>query len=82
MNDPKSNFKYYLDHQDELVQKYEGRYLVIKDEQVVGDYNNEREAYFDAVEKYGLGNFIIQLCTGGDTAYKQTFSSRVLFQTI
>lgn len=65
MEDLKKNFQYYLDHQDELVKKYEGRYLVIKDCQVVGDFGVETDAYFNSVEKYGLGNFMLQLCTKG-----------------
>ena len=72
-------FQYYLEHQNELVQKYNGKYLVIKDNSVVGAYDTEQDAYFDAEAKYGLGNFLIQLCTQGDAAYTQTFSSRVIF---
>lgn len=79
MSDLEKDFQYYLRNQKNLVKDYEGRYLVIKDEAVVGDYDNEPEAYFDSVAKYGLGNFIIQLCTKGDGAYTQTFSSRVVF---
>lgn len=62
-------FQYYLDNQDDLVKKYNGKYLVIKDTSVVGVYDDEDVAYFDAVEKYGLGNFILQLCTPGEEAY-------------
>ena len=74
-----SFFDYYLQNQHDLVQKYNGKYLVIKDNDVVGVYDNEADAYFDSEEKYGLGNFIIQLCTEGNDAYTQTFSSRVIF---
>lgn len=72
-------FKYYLDHQAELVKKYNGRFLVIKDESVVGDFATMEEAYFDSVQKYELGTFLIQECTEGDKAYTQTFHSRVVF---
>lgn len=72
-------FKYYLDHQAELVKKYNGRFLVIKDEGVVGDFATMEEAYFDSVQKYELGTFLIQECTEGDKAYTQTFHSRVVF---
>lgn len=82
MEDLKKDFQYYLDHQDELVKTYSGRYLVIKAENVVGDYSSESDAYFDSVRKYGLGNFLIQLCTSGDEAYTQTYHSRVLFTDI
>ena len=79
MADLHSLFNYYLQHQQELVEQYNGKYLVIKDNGVAGVYDNESDAYFDSVEKYGLGNFLIQLCTEGKEAYTQTFSSRVVF---
>ena len=82
MADLKANFQYYLDNQKELVKKYNGRYIVIKDESVVGDFGTEADAYFDSVNKYGLGNFLIQLCTKGEEAYTQTFSSRVSFVSL
>lgn len=82
MIDLKKDFQYYLDNQNELVKKYSGRYLVIKDCKVVGDYSAEGDAYFDSVEKYGLGNFLIQYCTSGTDAYTQTFTSRVTFNSL
>lgn len=62
-------FNWYLSNQDELVKQYNGKYLVIKDNQVVDAYDDENTAYFEAEAKYGLGNFILQLCTPGDEAY-------------
>ena len=32
-------------------------------------YDDENTAYFEAEAKYGLGNFILQLCTPGKDAY-------------
>ena len=75
----RSEFEWYLANQDELVEKYNGKYLVVKDSELVGVYDSENEAYFDSESKYGLGNFLIQLCTPGDAAYTQMFSSRVIF---
>lgn len=70
-------FKYYLDHQDELVQKYEGKYLVIKNQQVQGAFDKEIDAYKDASEKHELGTFLIQLCLPGEASHTQTYHSRV-----
>ncbi|MBI5729561.1 MAG: hypothetical protein HY963_00335 [Ignavibacteriales bacterium] len=72
-------FNYYLEHQLELLKKYEGKYLIIKDQKVVEFYNTEIEAYTKAKEKYELGTFLIQQCLPGDANYKQTFHSRVMF---
>ena len=32
-------FNYYLQHQDELVKEYDGKYIVIKDNAVAGVYD-------------------------------------------
>lgn len=79
MADLKALFQYYLDNQGELVKKYNGKYLVIKDNSIAGVFDSEESAYCDAVNRYGLGNFIIQLCTPGDGAYTQHYASRVIF---
>lgn len=34
-------FTYYLSNQEELVKKYRGKFLVIKNEEVVGVYDND-----------------------------------------
>ena len=70
-------FQFYLDNQNELVKQYDGKYLVIKDNAVVGVYDNESDAYFESEEKYGLGNFLLQKCSEGDKDYTATFHSRV-----
>lgn len=72
-------FKYYLDHQEELVKLYNGKILVIIEDKVVGVYDTEQEAYFDSLSKYKIGTFLIQLCTPGKEDYTQTFHSRVVF---
>lgn len=79
MADLKALFQYYLDHQVEFVREYNGKYLVIKDNSIAGVYDSQEEAYYEAELKYGLGNFIIQLCTEGDDAYTQHYTSRVVF---
>lgn len=72
-------FKYYLDHQAELVKKYNGKYLIIIGDKVVAVYDDEESAYFEGIEKFKPGTFLIQHCTPGDSAYTQTFHSRVSF---
>ena len=70
-------FNYYIKHQKELVKKYNGRFIVIKGEKVVGDYGTQIEAYSEAQKNFKLGTFIIQLCAPGKENYTQTFHSRV-----
>lgn len=72
-------FKWYLDNQDYLVERYNNKYIVIKDNEVVDSYESEDEAYFSAKEKYGLGNFIVQLCTPGEESYSMHLSTPYIF---
>lgn len=75
-------FKYYLEHQDELVKKFNGRVIVIKDGQVVGDYDSEFEAVKQASEKYEIGTFLVQKCEPGNSSYTQTFHTRMVFSKL
>jgi len=72
-------FEYYIKNQEELVKKYEGKYLIIVGKNVVDVCNSDEEAYFKAIKKYEKGTFLIQFCEAGDSSYTQTFHSRVSF---
>ncbi|GAB6393870.1 MAG: hypothetical protein MdMp024_0182 [Bacteroidales bacterium] len=72
-------FQYYLTNQSDLVKKYEGRFVVIIGEEVVGNYESYEQALFESQKKHELGTFLIQECTAGEDAYTQTFHSRVTF---
>jgi len=71
--------EYFKTHQEELVKKYEGKFLVIKNQEVQGIYGTEIEAYTEAKKKFELGTFLIQHCLPGQESYTQTFHSRVTF---
>jgi hypothetical protein len=72
-------FKYYLENQNELLKKYNNRFVVVVGEEVVGDYDTFEDAYFKSKEKYKLGTFLIQKCSEGDKDYTEIFHSRVFF---
>lgn len=71
-------FKYYLDHQEELIKKYKGRFIVFRNDEVIGDYSTEQEAYEKSKIIYKVGTFLIQLCSPGKSDYTSTFHSRVI----
>ncbi len=77
--DLKKEFKYYIDHQKELVKKYNGRYIVIVDSKVTGDYDSEIEAIEKTSKGYELGTFLVQKCEPGEDSYTQTYHSRAIF---
>lgn len=70
-------FEFYKSQQEELVKQYLGKFLIIKDQKVVGSFDTKLEAYNDGVKNYGLGNFLLQECLPGEDNYTQTFHSRV-----
>ncbi len=70
-------FNYYLEHQDELVEKYNGKFVVIKDCNVIGAFDSELEAINTTSEQYELGTFLVQKCEPGSESYTQTYHSRV-----
>jgi hypothetical protein len=72
-------FKYYIEHQEELVKKYNGRYIVIVGTEVVNDYDNEITAYTESLKLFKEGTFFIQLCKPGTDSYTQNYHSRVIF---
>lgn len=75
----KKEFQYYLDHQAEMVEKYNGKYIVLKDGVVLGAYDNELTAVTETQKQHRLGTFLVQKVEPGDAAYTQTFHSRVAF---
>lgn len=72
-------FEYYLQNQDELVRKYDGKFLVIKDCAVFGAYDSEAEALEEATREHELGTFLIQKCESGTDSVTQVFRSRAVF---
>jgi hypothetical protein len=72
-------FKYYLDNQDELVKKYNGKVIVIKNQKIIGVYDSEITAIQETSKNESLGTFLVQKCTLDKENYKQTYHSRVAF---
>jgi hypothetical protein len=74
----KDEFEYYLNHQADFVAKYLGKFIVLKNHEVLGAYDTNIEAYQESVKKHELGTFLIQFVQAGEESYSQTFHSRVL----
>ena len=75
----KKEFEYYLEHQDDMVKQYNGKFVVIKDCAVIGAFDSEIEAIRETTKKYELGTFLVQKCEPGSASYTQTYHSRVVF---
>jgi len=74
-------FQYFLAHQKELVKQYIGKFIVIKNQEVIGVYTSETEAFTETQKNHELGTFLIQECKPGTDVYTQTFHSRVLIRS-
>jgi len=66
-------FKYFIDNQAELFKQFPDQYLVIKDQKVIGIYDNGIDAYFEAQQEHDLGSFLIQFCSLNPDASIQSF---------
>jgi len=72
-------FEYYLAHQAELVEKFDGKFVVIKGNEVLGAYDSEIEAIRETMKDHELGTFLVQKCEEGEESYTMTFHSRVSY---
>ena len=81
MDNPlEKDFKFYIENQDEMVEKYDGKVIVIKDGVVLGAFDSELTAVIETRKDHPLGTFLVQRVSPGNAAYSQTFHSRVVFK--
>ena len=57
-----ANYLFFKSHIDELITRYDGRFIVIKDESIIADYSTFDEAYNNTIKTEELGTFLIQQC--------------------
>ncbi len=74
-------FNFFVSRQKELVKKYKGKHIAIKDHKVLGAYNSLAEAVKETSKNEELGTFLIQECKPSSKAYTQTYHSRVNFES-
>jgi hypothetical protein len=70
-----NEFEYYLANQKALIADYEGQFVVIKNQKVIGNFPSRIEAYKETKKHHALGTFIIQLCSTNEEAYSHSFHS-------
>jgi hypothetical protein len=80
MNRQSDDFKYFLDHHDELLKQHRNKFVVISDRHVrFADDTFERALKKALDGGLEMGTFIVQECTEGNAAYTRTFHSRAIF---
>lgn len=69
-----SEYEYYQNHLDDLVKNYHGKFIVIHQQRVVGEYDSMLDAYDDSMDKFELGSFLIMECLPPDEAKITTYN--------
>jgi len=72
-------YKYYLEHESELLKKYKNKFIVVKGDGIIGSYPTEKEAYEATAKEYRPGTFLIHKCIPSERSLPLTFHSRVVF---
>lgn len=71
-------YQYYTDHKDELDSKYNNKFIIIVNNDIIGIYDNQDMALKEALTKYEAGTFLIQKCSKNEDQVMR-FHSRVSF---
>ena len=62
-------FNFYIANRAELVKQYNDRFIVIKNQTVIGVYNSRTEAILETTKEHDIGTFLVQKCETGRESY-------------
>ena len=79
MADLKREFEYYRANKADFLKKYEGKFIVIKGQEVLGAFDEQLEAIDETRKAHELGTFLVQHVVEDDVAF---FYSRVGFKNV
>lgn len=71
----KQEFEFYRANQDDLVKRYDGKVIALKNHEVLGVYDSHLDAFTDMVKDHERGTFMIQQVSEGSEAYTAILSS-------
>ncbi len=71
----KKDLDWYIENQQELSEKYNGKVLLIVNQHLIGAYDSMQEAYATAIKTYTLGTFTLQPCSSDSDSYTLTLYS-------
>ena len=63
------DFQWFVDHQPDLFKQYGHSFIAIKNRTVLGAYPSYADAVKATQRHETLGTFIVQECTGDESAY-------------
>ena len=73
------DYEYFIENLETLYTEYGHRFLVIKNEGVIADYDSFKTAYDETIKTEALGTFIIQECVDDPTKLIHHFQFNVKF---
>ena len=76
--DRKRDFDFFTKNYHELYKQYGHKFLAIKNEEVIGAYDSVPDAISQLSPTYEIGTYIIQECTGDDSAYRTTIMRLII----
>ena len=71
--------KFYEEHIKEFREKYLGKHIVIKGNELKGIYNSDEEAINESIKTMELGTFAVKIVSNNDEDTNWRFYSRVNF---
>lgn len=74
----KQDFNFFINNYQELYKKYGHKFLAIKNKEILGVYDSIPSAIDELSEKYEVGSYIIQECTGDESAYRTTIMRLII----
>lgn len=75
-----SDFEFFKRNMVDLYKEYGDRFIVIKDERVLGVYDSFEKAINETLKTEKLGDFLVQQCTDNDANFTHVFQSNVYLQ--
>lgn len=63
----------------QLIETYQGKYVIISNESVKSAFENELDAYIYGTQNFGVGSFILKHCLELQNQILQTYNNRIIF---
>lgn len=66
-------YEFFQKNKKEFKKKYLGKFIVIKNEEIIGVYSSSGEALKETSKNHAMGTFLIQEVVENDSDYIQRF---------
>ena len=73
------NYVYFINNFDTLYKQFKDKYIVIKNETILGEYASFDEAFNETIETEAIGTFLIQFCSKDENAIGYFYSNNIVF---